>query len=97
MNEKDFVDEISKRTGISDDMIKIIFDTSRNIVFEKLLYEEEIKIPKLGKFLVLEKKGQLGINLANNPDNLLGEYKYPSFKVSHAIRTNFKKHYRNNA
>ena len=96
MNEKDFVNEISKRTEISKDAIKAIFNVSQKIILEKLLCNEEVEMPQLGKFTTFTKKQRIGVNLINNHNKLLDTCIYPSFKICHAIKSNFKKNYQKN-
>lgn len=93
MDEKDFINEISKRTEISEDAIKAIFNISQKIILEKLLCNEEVEMPQLGKFITFTKKQRIGVNLINNHNKLLDKCIYPSFKVCHAIKSNFKKYY----
>lgn len=88
MNKKQFIKELSKRTGLSEYTIDEIYNVSSELTIETLILGEEVELPKIGKFNINRK----------NATNLFGDFNkktctYPTFKMNNRIKERVKNAY----
>lgn len=87
LNKNEFIIEVSKRSGLSTYAIEEIFNVSFNLVVEKLIYNEEVPLPKIGVFEINRKNG---MNLFGANSNKSQVCRYPIFKISNSLKTRVK-------
>lgn len=90
MNKIEFVKEVAKRCMLSDYAVEEVFNTSSSLAAEKLICGEEVEIPKLGRFTLVERKPMQGKNLFGNPELNLEKCIYPTFKIATGIKNRIK-------
>lgn len=90
MNKKDFTNEVAKRCMVTPYVVDEIFNVSSGVVIENLLKGEQVEIPKLGKFILKEKKETTYKNLYGNNEKTIGKMTYPLFQVANNIKNRVK-------
>lgn len=90
MNKIDFINEVAKRTMISNYAIEEIYNVSFELAIEMLISGEDVEIPKLGVFKLTTRKEREGQNLFNSQNKTLAQCTYPTFKISALFKNRVK-------
>ena len=92
LNKKEFIEEVSRRSKLSDYIIDEIYHVSSELVAETLIHDEDIEIPTLGTFSLNRKEAKnLFGNVAGDESKVCI---YPSFKISNKLRERVKNNYK---
>lgn len=91
LNKKDFVEEVAKRCMVTTYVVDEIFNISSGITIEELLKGNQVEIPKIGKFMLKERKPTAYKGLFGKDNCTLEGYSYPHFQVANSIKTKVKK------
>lgn len=90
LNKNDFINEVAKRCMVSPYVVDEIFNVSSGVIIENLLKGNQVEIPKLGKFILREKKETTYKNLYGNREITIGKMTYPLFQVTNNIKNRVK-------
>lgn len=90
LNKKDFINEVAKRCMVTPYVVDEIFNVSSGVIIENLLKGNQVEIPKLGKFILREKKETTYKNLYGNSEKTVGRMTYPLFQVTNNIKNRVK-------
>lgn len=90
LNKKDFISEVAKRCMITPYVVEEIYNVSSGLVAETLIKGEQIEIPKMGKFVLKEKKETTYKNLYGGESKTVGKTVYPLFQVASWLKTRVK-------
>lgn len=93
LNKKDFTNEVAKRCMITPYVVDEIFNVSSGVIIENLLKGEQVEIPKIGKFILREKKETTYKNLYGNGEKTVGKMIYPLFQITNNIKNRVKNGY----
>lgn len=70
-----------------------IFNVASGVIIENLLKGEQVEIPKLGRFVLREKKETTYKNLYGSHKKTVGSMTYPLFQVANSIKNRVKNGY----
>lgn len=90
MNKKDFTNEVAKRCMVTPYVVDEIFNISSGVAVEELLKGNQVDIPKMGKFILKERKSTSYNGLFGKEDCTIDGYVYPHFQVANFIKTKIK-------
>lgn len=90
LNKCDFIKEVAKRSMLSEYAVEEVFISASGLIAERLISEDDIEIPKLGRFELVERKSMTGKNLFGNNEKKLDACKYPIFKICSSIKIRVK-------
>lgn len=93
LNKKEFTNEVAKRCMVTPYVVDEIFNISSGVIIENLLKGEQVEIPKIGKFILREKKETTYKNLYGNSEKTVGRMTYPLFQVTNNIKNRVKNGY----
>ena len=93
LNKNDFINEVAKRCMVTPYVVDEIFNVSSGVIIENLLKGNQVEIPKLGKFILREKKETTYKNLYGNSEKTIGKMTYPLFQVTNTIKNRVKNGY----
>ncbi len=90
MNKKEFINEVAKRSMVTDYMVNEIYNISSELVAEKLISDEEVEIPKLGRFRLSTRKATIYKNLFGKKEKTVAMTTYPIFKICNSLKMRVK-------
>lgn len=90
MTKKDFTDEVAKRCMVTPYVVEEIYNVSSGLIAETLIRGEQVEVPKLGKFVLKEKKETTYKNLYGGENVTVGKTFYPLFQVATWLKTRVK-------
>lgn len=93
LNKKDFTNEVAKRCMLTPYVVDEILNVSSGVIIENLLKGEQVEIPKIGKFILREKKETTYKNLYGNGEKTVGKMIYPLFQIANNIKNRVKNGY----
>lgn len=90
MNKKDFINEVARRCMVTPYVVEEIYNVSSGLVAETLISGEQVEIPKMGKFILKEKKATTYKNLYGCEEKTVDKTIYPLFQVATWLKTRVK-------
>jgi nucleoid DNA-binding protein len=91
MNKNKLAKELSKRTFLKGQDAKMIVNEVFKIMIEALESEQEVNVPKLGKFYLYQHTPRPVRNPKTNKPMMLPEFKSVKFKTSSGLNSKIKK------
>ena len=67
-----------------------VFNVSSGVAVEELLKGNQVEIPKMGKFILKERKSTAYNGLFGKENCIVDGYVYPRFQVANVIKTKIK-------
>lgn len=90
LNKKDFINEVANRCMITPYVVEEIYNVSSGLIAETLIKGEQVEVPKIGKFILKEKKATTYKNLYGGQEKTVEKTVYPLFQVAAWLKTRVK-------
>ncbi len=91
LTKQDIADKINLKLGFSKEEAKSFIESFFSIIEDKVVGEEEVKIPKLGNFSSRKKNERYGRNPKTGEEALIKKRKVVRFKSSKLLKDNINK------
>lgn len=91
MKNKDLLDEISKRTGLSVDQTTELAERLATLITNHLSLDESVSIQGFGTFEVKKRKERLSVNPTTGVKWLIPPKWVPAFKVGPTLKDKIKR------
>ena len=91
LTKQDIAEKINSKLGFSKEEAKTFIDSLFNIIEDKVVSGEEVKIPKLGNFSAKEKKERYGRNPKTGEEAVIKKRKVVRFKCSKLFKYKINK------
>ncbi|MBJ56733.1 MAG: integration host factor subunit alpha [Rickettsiales bacterium] len=86
LTKKDIIEKIHQKLGYSKEEAKGFIEAFFDTISEKVSKNEEVKIPKLGNFIVRKKAQRIGRNPKTGKEAIISKRKIVSFKASKQLK-----------
>jgi DNA-binding protein HU-beta len=90
VKNKDLIDEVSKRTGLSQEATSELADRLTALITKHLSLDEPVSIQGFGTFEVKKRKERLSVNPTTGVKWLIPPKWVPSFKVGPTLKEKIK-------
>lgn len=90
MNKKEFVEELSKKTGLTKKQSANFLDNTLEIISDELVKGGEVNFIGFGKFFVRERAGHAGRNPQTGEKIEIPASKAPVFKAGKSFKDMLK-------
>ena len=90
MNKKEFIGEVARRCKVTEYMVNEIYNISSELIAEKLISDEDIELPKLGRFRLSTRKATVYKNLFGKKEKISETTTYPTFKICNSLKIRVK-------
>jgi len=89
LNKKEFIQEVAKRSMLTEYVIDELFNISSQLSAETLMHGETVEIPKFGKIVIRKRNGKnLRSGLGNEVTSSLCTY--PAFELAKTFKNKVK-------
>ena len=86
LTKQEIAEKINSKLGYSIEESKEFLDFIFNIIKEKVKNNEEVKIPELGNFLLIQKRQRIGRNPKTGKSAIISKRKVVKYKPSKILR-----------
>lgn len=90
MNKKEFINEVAKRCMVTDYMVNEIYNISSELIAERLISDEDVEIPRLGRFRLTTRNATIYKNLFGKKEKSVETTTYPTFRICNSLKTRVK-------
>lgn len=86
MSKKDLIDAVAQNTELTKEKAGSVVQAVIDHITEKMKRREDVRIPELGTFKVVERKARIGRNPATKQEIQIPKSNVPKFQPSKTLK-----------